>query len=88
MILQVPAFQPTAAVNGRITNYATFPSRFIPKDVVIKPIDVYNNSVLTQERIQIDTSGNIIIGTDINLSVFTGTGNAEWEAFSFSYTVL
>ena len=86
--LQVPAFQSAATATGRITSYVTLPSRFIPKDAVVKPIDVYNNSVLTQGRIQIDTTGYIIIGTDINLSVFTGSGNAGWEAFSFTYTVL
>jgi len=86
--LQVPAFQASATTTGRITNYVTLPTRFIPGTTIIKPIDVYNNSTLTQGRIQIDTSGNIIIGTDINLSVFTSGGNAGWEGFTFTYTVL
>ena len=86
--LQVPAFQASATTTGRITNAVTLPTRFIPGTTIVKPIDVYNNSTLTQGRIQIDTSGNIIIGTDINLSVFTSGGNAGWEGFTFTYTVL
>ena len=86
--LQVPAFQASATTTGRITNAVTLPTRFIPGTTIIKPIDVYNNSTLTQGRIQIQTTGTIIIGTDINLSAFVSSGNAGWEPFSITYTVI